>query len=39
MVRSSIEHLRVLRRLLPGTTFTIIFDPGLKQQDSPDEEN
>ena len=31
------EHLRVLRRLLPGASFAIAFDPGLDRQDSSDE--
>lgn len=31
------EHLRVLRRLLPGARFAITFDPALDRQDSSDE--
>jgi hypothetical protein len=31
------EHLRVLRRLLPGARFVIVFDPALDRQDSSDE--
>ncbi|HEY9798309.1 MAG TPA: hypothetical protein V6D30_21940 [Leptolyngbyaceae cyanobacterium] len=33
------EHVRVLRRLLPGTTFAIIFDSALEHQKLPAEEN
>ncbi|BAZ00158.1 hypothetical protein NIES37_41420 [Tolypothrix tenuis PCC 7101] len=32
--RSDAEaHLQVLRRLIPGVSFTIIFNVGLEQQD------
>lgn len=31
------EHLRVLRRLLPGTSFAIVFDLALDRQDSSDD--
>ncbi len=31
------EHLRILRRLMPGARFAIAFDPALKRQDSADE--
>lgn len=31
------EHLRILRRLLPGASFAIAFDPAMEQQDSADE--
>lgn len=28
------DHMQVLRQLIPGVTFTIIFDPALKQQET-----
>lgn len=28
------DHMQLLSRLIPGVTFTIIFDPGLARQDS-----
>lgn len=28
------DHMQVLRRLILGVTFTIIFDPALKQQET-----
>ena len=31
------KHLRILRRLLPGASFAIVFDPALDRQDSSDE--
>jgi hypothetical protein len=31
------EHLRVLRRLMPGARFVIVFDPALERQDLSDE--
>jgi hypothetical protein len=31
------EHMRILRQLVPEANYAIVFDPGLKQQDSPDE--
>jgi len=31
------EHLRVLRRLLPGASFAIVFDSGVDRHDSSDE--
>jgi hypothetical protein len=31
------EHLRDLRRLLPGAKFAIVFDPALARQDSSEE--
>jgi hypothetical protein len=31
------EHLRILRRLLPGASFAIAFDPAMERQDSSDE--
>jgi hypothetical protein len=31
------EHMRVLRRLMPGASFAIIFDPALERQNSSDE--
>jgi len=33
------EHMRILRQLVPEANYAIIFDSGLEQQDSPDEEN
>jgi hypothetical protein len=33
------EHMRILRQLVPEANYAIIFDPGLEQLNSPDEEN
>jgi hypothetical protein len=33
------EHMRILRQLVPEANYAIIYDPGLEQQNSPDEEN
>ncbi len=33
------EHMRILRQLVPEANYAIVFDPGLEQQDSTDEEN
>jgi hypothetical protein len=33
------EHMRILRQLVPEAKYAIIYDPGLEQQNSPDEEN
>ena len=33
------EHMRILRQLVPEANYVIVFDPGLEQQDLPDEEN
>ncbi len=33
------EHMRILRQLVPEANYAIVFDPGLEQQDLPDEEN
>lgn len=32
------EHMRILRQLVPEANYAIVFDPGLEQQDLPDEE-
>ena len=33
------EHMRILRQLVLEANYTVVFDPGLDQQDLPDEEN
>ena len=33
------EHMRILRQLVPEANYAIVFDPGLEQLNSPDEEN
>jgi hypothetical protein len=33
------EHMRILRQLVPVANYTIVFDPGLEQLNSSDEEN
>jgi hypothetical protein len=33
------EHIKVLRRLMPDSTFTIVFDPGLETKHLPDAED
>jgi len=33
------EHMRILRQLVPEANYVIVFDPGLEQLNSPDEEN
>lgn len=33
------KHRRILRQLVPEANYAIVFDPGLEQQDSPDEKN
>jgi hypothetical protein len=36
MVRSSMGHLRVLKRMMPTVPFEIMFDMPLEQTDSQD---
>lgn len=31
------QHMRVLHRLMPSTTFAIVFDPVVEQQEPPAE--
>ena len=33
------EHMRILRQLVSEANYVIVFDPGLEQLNSPDDEN